>query len=83
MTNGNSVRHAAMKRGNRRYESPAACQECGTHERYVSNGACVACQLAANRKAAMSENGKAANRARQAAYRARNAARIKSLLDDI
>lgn len=73
----------ARKTGRSTYASDFACPHCDGVRRYTSNGACVECTRKASRLQGQTEAGKAANRERQARFRARQLAKKTGLLDDI
>jgi len=45
----NADRAAARQRGDKRYLDPSPCEVCGDQEKYVANGACVSCAIAAGK----------------------------------
>lgn len=73
----------ARKTGRSTYVSDFACPNCDGVRRYTSNGACVECTRKASKLQGQTEAGKAANRERQARFRARQLAKKIGLLDDI
>lgn len=78
----------ARKAGRKSYNDVSCpCSKCGGTMRYVANGACVECIRVANRKTEKTDAGKAANRERQARYRAsklaEKVAKENAFFDDI
>lgn len=74
---------SARKAGRKTYTTGIACQECETDKRYVVSGNCVECSRIAQATYRKSPAAQAANRERQARFRARQLAKKQSLLEDI
>jgi hypothetical protein len=73
----------AKKAGRKTYEAPYACSECDTTSRYTHSGNCVECARVSASEYRKKPAAQAANRERQARFRARQLAKKTGLLDDI
>lgn len=73
----------ARKAGRKTYSTGIACEECATDKRYVVSGNCVECSRRAAKIYRATPAAQAANRERQARFRARQLAKKTGLLDDI
>lgn len=73
----------AKKAGRKTYDAPYICSECDTTRRYTHSGNCVECSRRAAKAYRAKPAAQAANRERQARFRARQLAKKTGLLDDI